>query len=689
MQEEAKTQETLPPEVNDVMRSLVSAIRAVKLYPPNNPIYSQSVKKSHEALSLFLKTTPTCPVGIQKTFFTYGSTPVGKDTQLNKPIAQDLFAKGIREMVFSEGVTEGELLVLLQSLALSSEELGIKSGISSILWERDAEHIKVTEAGLGEVITLKSGETTDAQKLAQTPVAQNVMPAGRTLVLNDLMSDPEGFGAGMVEAAKRTKGEHESLEDRLFALYQEAGRTIREKHPEQSDAMFESLAQSALSLEAPLRDGLVGEKLYGDFDADTANEQKAELEEHVPNELHEILTGRFSNVWNVKQVTALLKKSSSKKAETYASPPSPLTFAAVPIPAGLDSIALEMAEYKPEEMEALKVMSEMGQDTDIVEAAARTLIFLLLQVKNPYQPVPEEREIGIFSGVVRQLEDMLTYLLKQKDYDLASLIFRAFHMPVDPIFKPRLEEAVRKMASKTSIEATISDMRTFAKGSPQYRSAYGYLSIFESETTEVLLELLAEEEDRAVRVFLLEIVKDLGKNQLQLLSVHLFDHRWFVVRNVVSILGESKSEQALPLLQKVADHKDVRIRQEVLKALVSIGGKKAAGLLAKFLEDHDDDIQGMAIRSFGAIANIGAEESRYLTAFLEDRPLKKKEQEHTIEAIKALSKIGGRETGDFLKRYTRIRWWKPRKIQLELRAAAQRSMEEIKRRQGDGGSAAR
>ncbi len=30
------------------MRTLVSAIRAVKLYPPNNPVYSQSVKKSHQ-----------------------------------------------------------------------------------------------------------------------------------------------------------------------------------------------------------------------------------------------------------------------------------------------------------------------------------------------------------------------------------------------------------------------------------------------------------------------------------------------------------------------------------------------------------------------------------------------------------------------------------------------------------------
>jgi hypothetical protein len=687
MQEDAKIQDALSPEVQDVMRSLIAAIRAVKLYPPNNPIYSQSVKKSHEALDHFLKSTAEYHVGIQKTYFMYGSTPVGKDTQLNKPVALDLFTKGVRELVFHEGVTEAELLILLRAFALSSEELGIKSGFSSILWEADATHIKVTEAGLGEVISMKtsgSAETTDAQKLAQAPVKQNVMPSGRTLVLSDLMTDPEGFGAGMVEAARRTRGEHESVEDRLFVLYQEAGRAIREKHPEQSDAMFESLAQSALALEAPLRDGLIGGKLYGDFDADTANEQKSEIEAHVPNELHEILSGRFSNVWNIKQVTALLKKSSTKKTESPADPMSPQTLPAVPVPPDLIDAAKELGEYKPEEMEALKLMTEMGQETDIVEAAVRTLIFLLPQVKNPHQPAPEERDISTFSGIVRQLEDLLTYLVKQKDYDLAGLIFRAFHMPIDPVFKPRIEEAARKMASKSVITETLNTMRTLPKNSPQYRSAYSYLAIFESETTGVLLDLIAEEQDRSARVFFLEIVRDLGKNQLDLLIARLSDHRWYVVRNVVGILGESKSEQALGPLQKIIEHNDIRIRQEVIKALLSIGGKKAAGLLAKYLKDEDENIKAAAIRGLANIPNIGIEESRYLMAFLEERPLKKRDQELSLEAVKALGRTGGREAGEFLKRYTRIRWWKPRKLQLELRAAAQRAMDEIKRRQGNG-----
>lgn len=675
--------------MQDVMRNLVAAIRAVKLYPSNNPIYSQSVKKAYESLARFLETSPAYPVGVQKTNFLYGNTPVGKDTQVNKPIAQDLFAKGMREIVFSTGLAEAELLILLQSLALSSEQLGIKSGISSILWETDSKHIKVVEAGLEDVISVQTAaDLEEEQRRLKQAAQKKVLPAGHTLVLSDLMTDPEAFAAQLLEIAKRTRAKHESVEDRLFILYQEAGRQIREKHPEQSDEMFDKLAQSALSLEPSVRNGLIGGKLYGDFDAEAAQEQKGKLEEHLPNEFQEILTGRFSNVWNVQQVKTLLKKSSTTKIDS-AAPPSPQSLPVTPVPSDMAEIASQMAEYSPEEMATLKAMGEMGLETDIVEAAVRTLIFLLSQVRNPHHPVSEEEETKMFSGVVHQLEEMLRYLLLQKDYALAGLIIKAFHLPVAPLFKPRLEEALNRTVSKSAISETVGDLRKYQKGTPEYVSAHAYLSIFESEATEILMELLAEESDRSVRLFLLELLKDIGKDQVLLFSKYIADPRWYVVRNVVCILGETKSEQALVHLNKAANHKDIRIRQEVAKALVSIGGKKAAGVLAKFLEDRDEDLQLLAIRSFEDFPASSSEEARYLTDFLELRPLKKKEHALTLEAIKALGKIGVRETSDFLKRYDRIRWWKSRKLQKELRAAAQQAMEDIKRRLGNVGRAGR
>jgi HEAT repeat protein len=698
MQEEAKHIESLSPEVQDVMRNLVSAIRAVKLYPPNNPVYSQSVKKSYEALDHFLETTPEYHVGVQKTYFSYLHTPVGKDTQLNRAIAQDLFAKGIREIVFSDGVTEDELLEFYRALALSLEEMAMKSGIASILWEKSASHIRVTEAGLDEIITAKAAGGRQDKPLAKTPsgapvpstAKKDMQLSRRTLILGDLMADPAAFGAGMIERAMQTRAENESVEDRLFALYQDAGRKIQEEHPDQSDTLFEGLAKSVISLEPPYRDGLVAGKLYGGLDSETVREQKDELEKQVPNEIHEILAGRFSNAWNVKQVAALLKKSSAKKTASPPPPPTaPADLEVIPISQDIIEIARDMADYTSEELEAIKIMGQVGMEPDIIEAAVRTLIFLLSLVKNPRRSAPEEKELNFFSGVVRQLEDMLSYILVKKDYDLATLIIRAFHMPVDPAFKPRMTEALKRNSTKPIIAATISEMRSHSKGSPEYQSAYAYLSNLEREATETLLELLAEENDRTARIFLLDLVKDLGKNQLTLLAEHLSDGRWYVVRNIVSILGESHADQALGYLFKVMNHKDVRIRQEVIKGLITIGGKKSASLLTKFLKDRDIDTQMMAVRGFAELKGIDAEEAKPLVEYLQERSLNKRDQALTLEAINTLGMIGGPEAAGFLKGYTRIRWWRSRKLQKELRTAALGSMEKIERRQDDGGSGTR
>jgi HEAT repeat protein len=237
--------------------------------------------------------------------------------------------------------------------------------------------------------------------------------------------------------------------------------------------------------------------------------------------------------------------------------------------------------------------------------------------------------------------------------------------------------------------AAIGKLRKHPKSSQEYKSAYAYISKIERETTELLLELMAEEQDRMARIFYLGLLKDVGRNQIALLGELLTDGRWYFVRNIVSVLGESKTDQALSYLRKAAEHENVRIRQEVIKGLHSVGGKKAAGILAKLLQDNDEGVQETAIHAYGDFPGIGAEESKPLIDFLESRSLKKKEQALTIEGIKALGKIGGWEAVEFLKRYSVIRWWRPRRLQMELAAMAERAGEEITRRQGDGGQTRR
>ena len=692
MQKDDRTESQISPEVEDVMRNLVTAIRVVKLYPPNNPIYSQSVKKSLETLDHYLGSSNEYTFGVQKTGFTWQRTLIGKDAQLNRTIAQDLFLKGLREVTISRDVTEGELLDLCRALALSSEELSMRSGISSVLWEQGATHIKVIEAGLDEVITadIEGGKgTKDKAGGAQKVEKKVTIFDGRTLLLGDVTSNPEGFGASMIELARQTKTEQESLEDRLHTLYRQAGKKVVGEHAGQKDEMFDGLAKSVLALESPHRERLVAGKLYGDLDAELAGGTGLDTEQQLPNLIQEVQTGRYADTWTIHQIATLLKRSAALPVTPPALLPLPETLPVQPIPPDLTAIAKDLAGYRPEEIASLKTIAEAGRESDIIEAAVRTLIHLIPLVKDPRRPGGAEKELKLFSGVVCQLEDLLAYLLKKNNYELATAIIKTLHMPVDPVFKPRMMDAIKKTATRSVLLSTIQDMRKAAKDSPEYHAAYAYLIALDRKATETLLQLLAEEKDRNARLFLLDLLKDIGKNQTALLGDHLGDERWFVVRNVVTILAENKSEQAMTYLRRAADHANIQVRQEVIKGLLPIGGKRAAGILAYLVNDKDAAVQTEAIRALSELPGIGAEDARPLIVFLRDRPLKKKDQELTIEAIKTLGKIGGKDAADFLQGYLTTKWWKPRQLQQERRTAAQRAIQEITRRQADGGRARR
>lgn len=694
MQIDIKQEESFSPEVQEALRNVVLAIRAVKLYPDNNPAYSTAVKKSFDALDNFLQTDEEYRIGVNKNYFTFKNLPFEKNIAINMPIVQDLFAKGVREIIFINGLTQTELLQFYQAIALTVEEQEMRSGISSILWEKNALHIKVTETGLDEVIKTQttrrwedktSSEREDSASGAKmTSVKKELGFPQRTLVLFDLTGDPVSFGVNMLELAKQTKAEHETLEDRLFALYKEAGRKIDEEQPSQRETLYEGLAKSVLTLDPRYRNGFIADKLYGELDAEMANEEGPVADQNLPSAINEVQTGRFSDAWTVQQIATLLKKAALTQPDTYPLPNHLADVQVKTVDDGLTTIAREMTKYSPEDMEELKAMSETGTEWDTVRAASHTLISLIHHTKYFRQTKPEEKDINLFSSVITQLENMLNYLLKKKDYYYATFIVHEFQRPVEPVFRPKIRDALKKASAKHIIAGAINELRRHIMDSSEYRSIFAYLSAFELESTEILLKLLAEEQDRKARIFYLNLTKNIGKNQTALLGRHLSDDRWYVVRNIVNILGEGKTDQAMAFFRKAADHKNVRIRQEVISGLISIGGKKDVAFLARFLSDEDEGVQTTALRAFSHFPGISADDATYLMKFLDARPLKKKEQELTLVAIEILGNIGGRNTSEYLKKYTRIHWWRPRKLQEELRVAALRAIEEITWRIGDG-----
>ncbi len=685
MQKRDSTGEAVSPAVQELVRSMFSAIRAVRLYPSNNPLYRQTIRKSYTHLEAFLRDEAALNLEVHRSDLLYKNISLGKTIQAYAGIVSDLFSRGVREISLMAGVTEKELHDLFDILTLSQEDLQLRGSTESLLWERGVSHIEVKDASLDAVVTTSPGERWPeeirsdtlvlTQELGRIAQSAEIHFSGRTAVLSDLASNPAGFGTLLLETARQTGGTRESQETHLMGMYREVGHQLLEQFSEHREPLFEALAKSVFSLEPEYRDGLISQRLYAEFDRQTLQERMGDAHEALRHDVHEVITGRFSRSWSVPQVSSLLQKAAAAPESWQSRGDGELVLSD-----DLHAIARELSEYTPEEMESLKKVNDAGLEEDTLIAVVTTLINLLpMAWQHSPSEHPEER-ITACTRVVSLLEDILSVLLDKKNYGRAVDVLRAFRTPGDPVLNRRLAEAVKKAGDHKRIAELIHAMQTVPKGSADYQAISSYLSLLDREATPVLLEKLSLEEDRSTRRFLVQILKDLGKNQIALLGERLSDERWYFVRNIIGILGESRKEEVIDYLKKVSGHRNFQIRQEVVRALITIGGRKAAALLGTFLKDKDIDIRFMAVRGLGTFTLSGDREERMLMDFLARTRFRKTELELKRETIESLGKIGGPAAAQFLVKYTKLRWWKERSPQVATRSVARKAIGEIERR---------
>lgn len=112
----------------------------------------------------------------------------------------------------------------------------------------------------------------------------------------------------------------------------------------------------------------------------------------------------------------------------------------------------------------------------------------------------------------------------------------------------------------------------------------------------VLCELLGLIEKMKMRKVLISATTDIVRDRPQLLLPYLKDSRWYLVRNMVLILSELKCTILLDQVVTLITHRELRVRKEVLKYLLTVPDPKAKPYLLKFLRDESSAIRIMAIQ---------------------------------------------------------------------------------------------
>jgi len=156
--------------------------------------------------------------------------------------------------------------------------------------------------------------------------------------------------------------------------------------------------------------------------------------------------------------------------------------------------------------------------------------------------------------------------------------------------------------------------------------------------------VLAESQSRKNRRMLAEAIAWVCHENPERLAPWIADPRWYVVRNVVHILGWIGGPSIVGMLQSAARHPDPRVKQEVVAALGQVDARLARPLLIRLLDGADTRLLLAVLHQLSGSRDLGI--ARLLLQMLqaesfEERPTEEKRAIYSALAATAEDAVLG------------------------------------------------
>lgn len=159
--------------------------------------------------------------------------------------------------------------------------------------------------------------------------------------------------------------------------------------------------------------------------------------------------------------------------------------------------------------------------------------------------------------------------------------------------RPQLTEFLDRLADAPTLAALVAASRQ--PGGPPFVQIHTLVRALGASAARGLLEALAAEPDRARRLRLIELAASLGPAIVPETRRLLADPRWYVVRNMVLLLRRVRDRTAMSEILRCADHPDLRVRLEAIRALFAFDSKVPRDLLARTIHHPDPRLAEAAV----------------------------------------------------------------------------------------------
>mgnify|MGYP000316939043 CR=1 FL=1 len=231
--------------------------------------------------------------------------------------------------------------------------------------------------------------------------------------------------------------------------------------------------------------------------------------------------------------------------------------------------------------------------------------------------------LNVFSVIIPEL-------MSRNDVEHLSRIFALIvkHYNEEPppfVGRKRfIEETLLGLATEGHLEPLIA--LTVSAPKERRQPLEDGIALFKGQAVPYLVEMLVRAEDVGQRGAAMRVLQKIGEHAEPALIEELKAHRlpWYTVRNVITLLAQIGSKEAVAAIAPYRKHPNPKVREECVVALATLLGEASEKPLLEFLGDKDRAVRRRAIYHLSALRST---DIRFLRTILDIIRIRTKREE--------------------------------------------------------------
>jgi len=569
-------------------------------YPAEHPQIARSIQNFLTLLDTLLEVRDEITIGVAKDNLIIGDASLERNAVF-KDLANSLFECDIASFTIRRSVSPEELLHFYQFLIMSADEIRDRGGFSYLLREAGVGSIRVLDIDYSsfhstEVESIKAPTKEEEEAIVDMPW--------------------ESFISGLIDGRLSADGEKAVAEEidpaTLAKLMNEQARLgdASEKQGEESyeatiTNFFKELDKEGLNSQqraaSMIRLGSFVDQLNPDLRRDLLNSTFATIGDRT--ELaEEMLTGISPST-----LIEIFGEARDEKIET---------------PTGLLNLLAKLSENAARDVTSARVIQQHGDAVETeIEARVRTIfqsgtpgkfipddyqkflqdVLNLERLDNIPQSTVEELsrtlagheiETSVLNVILdlidddpmseqadlmtRNLIDLVHYFIEVGDFDSLAKTYDRLHQhheESEAFSIPIAEETLKVYDSEEFTNAILEGLNIWGEEKHDaIRRLIGHIS---APFIQPLIERLGDEEDMAMRQYLMSVMLEMGEPTKQALIKRLHDPRWYFVRNIIILLRRYDDPSVMQPMKRLIGHKHPKVHFEAMKTYLHFKDPKA------------------------------------------------------------------------------------------------------------------